>query len=139
QAPGGAEEDTDGGFRHGGWSMQFFDPEVMGPEFDEMSQRTEALLYGRRTWRVMADAWPNRAGDPFADWINGVQKYVVTNTLTDADIDWQPTTIIPGNAGVKEVAALRERPGGDVNLLGSAQLARTLLANNLVDDLRLMI
>src|SRR5262249_40187445 len=84
QAPGGAEEDTDGGFRHGGWSMQFFDPEVMGPEFDEMAQRTDALLYGRRTWRVMADAWPGRAGDPFADWINGVQKYVVTNTLTDA-------------------------------------------------------
>ena len=56
QAPGGAEEDTDGGFRHGGWSFQFFDPEVMGPEFGEMSSRTDALLYGRRTWRVMADA-----------------------------------------------------------------------------------
>src|SRR5205807_10406382 len=74
QAPGGAEEDTDGDFRHGGWSMQFFDPEVMGPEFGEMSSRTDGLLYGRRTWRVMADAWPGRAGAPFADCINGVQK-----------------------------------------------------------------
>ena len=139
QAPGGAEEDTDGGFRHGGWSMQFFDPEVMGPEFDEMSQRTDALLYGRRTWRVMADAWPGRAGDPFADWINGVQKYVVTNTLTDADIDWHPTTRISGDNVVAAVSDLRARPGGEVHVLGSAQLVRTLLANDLVDELNLMI
>lgn len=139
QAPGGAEEDTDGGFRHGGWSMQFFDPEVMGPEFDEMSQRTDALLYGRRTWRVMADAWPGRAGDPFADWINSVQKYVVTNTLTDADIDWQPTTRLSGDNLVEAVGDLRARPGGEVHVLGSAQLVRTLLANDLVDDLNLMI
>lgn len=139
QAPGGAEEDTDGGFRHGGWSMQFFDPEVMGPTFGEMSQRTDALLYGRRTWRVMADAWPGRAGDPFADWINGVQKYVVTNTLTEADIDWQPTTRIRGDNIVDAVADLRARPGGEVHVLGSAQLVRTLLANDLVDELNLMI
>jgi dihydrofolate reductase len=139
QAPGGAEEDTDGGFEHGGWSMQFFDPEVMGPTFDEMSQRTDALLYGRRTWRVMADAWPGRAGDPFADWINSVQKYVVTNTLTDADIDWQPTTRISGDNLVQAVSDLRARPGGEVHVLGSAQLVRTLLANDLVDDLNLMI
>jgi dihydrofolate reductase len=139
QAPGGAEEDTDGGFEHGGWSMQFFDPEVMGPTFDEMSQRTDALLYGRRTWRVMADAWPGRAGDPFADWINSVQKYVVTNTLTDADIDWQPTTRISGDNLVQTVSDLRARPGGEVHVLGSAQLVRTLLANDLVDDLNLMI
>jgi len=139
QAPGGAEGDTDGGFRHGGWSMQFFDPEVMGPTFGEMSQRTDALLYGRRTWRVMADAWPGRAGDPFADWINGVQKYVVTNTLTEADIDWQPTTRIRGDNIVDAVADLRARPGGEVHVLGSAQLVRTLLANDLVDELNLMI
>ena len=139
QAPGGAEEDSDGGFRHGGWSMQFFDPEVMGPTFGEMSQRTDALLYGRRTWRVMADAWPGRAGDPFADWINGVQKYVVTNTLTDADIDWKPTTRISGDNLVQAVTDLRARPGGEVHVLGSAQLVRTLLANDLVDDLNLMI
>ncbi len=139
QAPGGREEDTDGGFQHGGWSMPFFDPEVMGSSFGEMVQSTDALLYGRRTWRVMADAWPGRAGDPFADWINGVQKYVVSNTLTDADLDWQPTTIIPGAGVVEAVADLRSRPGGSVSVLGSAQLVRTLLEHDLVDELALMI
>src|SRR5215217_4289845 len=82
QAPGGAEEDTDGGFRHGGWSMPFFDPEVMGSAIGEVSERTDALLYGRRTWQVMAGAWPERAGDPFADWINGAEKHVVSDSLS---------------------------------------------------------
>ena len=58
QAPGGKEEDTDGGFKHGGWSMQFFDPEAMGPGLDESMKSTDALLFGRRTWQVMAGAWP---------------------------------------------------------------------------------
>ena len=69
QAPGGAEEDTDGGFRHGGWSMPYFDPEVMGSAIDEIAQGTDAILQGRRTWQVMAAAWPERGGDPFADWL----------------------------------------------------------------------
>ena len=124
QAPGGAEEDTDGGFQHGGWSMPFFDPEVMGGAIDEMAKQSDALLYGRRTWRVMAGAWPGRAGDPFADWINGVDKYVVSNTLSSAEIDWSPTTIIPGDEMVKGVTELRQRPGGDINVMGSAQLVR---------------
>lgn len=139
QAPGGAEEDTDGGFRHGGWSMPFFDPDVMGTAIDEMAERTDALLYGRRTWQVMASAWPERAGDPFADWINGVDKYVVSSTLSPSDLTWTPTTLIPGADMVTVVAELRERPGGDVNVMGSAQLVRTLLANDLVDELNLMI
>jgi dihydrofolate reductase len=139
QAPGGAEEDTDGGFRHGGWSMQFFDPEVMGPAFDAMVERTDALLYGRRTWQVMAGAWPGRAGDPFADWINAAPKYVVSDTLTEADMTWAPTTLIPGSDVVGAVSALRERPGGDVNVMGSASLVRTLLTADLVDELSLMI
>ena len=96
QAPGGAEEDTSGGFRHGGWSMQFFDPEVMGSVVGELAQRCEALLQGRRTYQVSAAAWPERGGDPFTDWINGVQKYVVSDTLSAADLTWQPTTLIRG-------------------------------------------
>src|SRR5829696_6773631 len=96
QAPGGAEEDTDGGFQHGGWSMPFFDPDVMGPAFDAMVKRTDALLYGRRTYQVMAGAWPERAGDPFADWINAAPKYVVSNTLSEGDLTWEPTTLIRG-------------------------------------------
>ena len=97
QAPGGAEEDTDGGFRHGGWSMPYFDPEVMGAAIGEAwPSAPTPSCYGRRTWQVMAGAWPERAGDPFADWINGVQKYVVSDTLTDADLTWAPTSLIRG-------------------------------------------
>jgi dihydrofolate reductase len=68
QAPGGPEEDTDGGFPHGGWSMPYFDPEVMGGFIDEAMQETEALLFGRRTWQTMDAAWPDRddGSDPFA-------------------------------------------------------------------------
>ena len=139
QAPGGVDEDADGGFRHGGWSMPFFDPEVMGPAFDGMMQDTDALLYGRRTWQIMAGAWPGRAGDPFADWFNRVPKYVVSSTLTESDLTWGPTTVIPGDGAVAAVAELRERPGRDLSLLGSAQLARALLAAGLVDELSLMI
>jgi dihydrofolate reductase len=139
QAPGGAEEDTDGGFQHGGWSMPFFDPETMGAGIGEMAERTDALLYGRRTWQVMAGAWPGRAGDPFADWINGVEKYVVSDTLSESDLTWAPTTLIRGDKMIEAVGALRERPGRDVNIMGSAQLVRALLAADLVDELSLMI
>jgi dihydrofolate reductase len=139
QAPGGAEEDTDGDFRHGGWSMKFFDPDIMGGAIGEASARTEALLQGRRTWQVMAGAWPERAGDPFADWMNSVQKYVVSDTLSDDDIHWKPTTIIRGADFTKDISALRERKGGDVSVMGSATLVRALLAADLVDEVMLMI
>jgi dihydrofolate reductase len=139
QAPGGPDEDTDGGFRHGGWSMRFFDPDVMGAAIGDMSSRTDALLQGRRTWQVMAGAWPDRAGDPFADWINSVQKYVVSDSLSDADLTWKPTSIIRGQDLVKTVSELREQPGGDINVMGSASIVRELLAADLVDELALMI
>ena len=139
QAPGGREEDTDGGFKHGGWSMPFFDPEVMGPSITEVAERTDALLYGRRTWQVMAGAWPGRAGDPFADWINAAEKHVVSNTLSEADLTWAPTSLIRGADLPAAVTALRERPGRDVNVMGSARLVRSLLEADLVDELNLMI
>src|SRR5205085_1634052 len=135
QAPGGSDEDTDGGFQHGGWSMPFFDPEVMGSSINEVAERTDALLYGRRTWQVMAGAWPGRAGDPFADWINAVEKHVVSNTLSEADLTWAPTSLIRGADFVAGVTALRERPGRDVNVIGSARLVRSLLEADLVDEL----
>src|SRR3954466_4698556 len=127
QAPGGREEDTDGGFQHGGWSMPFFDPDVMATSINEVAERTDALLYGRRTWQVMAGAWPDRAGDPFADWINATEKHVVSDTLTEADLTWTPTSLIRGADMITAVEALRRRPGGDVNVMGSAQLVRSLL------------
>jgi dihydrofolate reductase len=139
QAPGGAEEDTDGGFRHGGWSAPFFDNEVMGAAIDDASKRVDAILQGRRTFQVMAAAWPERSGDPFADWLNSVQKYVVSNTLSDEDITWKPTTIIRGDDLVKKVTELRERSGGDISIWGSTAVARTLLGADLVDELMLMI
>ena len=139
QAPGGAEEDTEGGFAHGGWSMPFFDPDVMGSSIGEITGQADALLYGRRTWQVMAGAWPSRAGDPFADWINSVEKHVVSNTLTEADLTWGPTTLIRGADLPAAIGALREREGRSVNIMGSSKLVKTLLEQDLVDDLNLMI
>jgi dihydrofolate reductase len=139
QAPGGPEEDTSGGFRHGGWSMRYFDPEVMGPVIEEFAERSDALLQGRRTYQVSAAAWPGRSGT-FADWINGARKYVVSDTLTEADVtSWTPTTIIRGADLLKEVSDLRGQPGGDIYVYGSVSVARALLTAGLVDELVLMI
>ncbi len=139
QAPGGPEEDTDGRFAHGGWSVPYFDLEVMGPAINEGMKTAEALLFGRRTWQGMAAAWPGRAGDPYADQMNAIKKYVVSGTLAEADLTWNNTTLIPGERAVAGVAALRGREGGDVLVWGSAALVRTLLAEGLVDELNLMI
>lgn len=139
QAPGGASEDTEGGFSHGGWSMPYFDPAVMGGTYAEVAKDSDALLQGRRTYQVSAGAWPSRSGDPFSDWINRVQKYVVSNTLTEEDITWRPTTIIRGAAFLETVAALRAQPGGYIYVYGSATMVRSLLAADLVDELLLTI
>lgn len=139
QAPGGPSEDTSGGFRHGGWSIKFFDPEVMGAAVEGIAEQSEVLLQGRRTYQVSAEAWPDRSGG-FADWINRAQKYVVSDTLTEPDVaSWNPTTIIRGADLLNEVAALRDRPGGDVYIYGSLSLVRTLLTAAMVDELLLMI
>ncbi len=139
QAPGGRGEDPDGGFEHGGWSMPFFDPEAMGPVLGEVMQSTEALLFGRRTWRVMADAWPGRAGDPFADRMNEIPKYVASRTLVQDDLDWSNSTLLPPDDGIGAVRELRAREGGGIQVMGSASLATQLIANDLVDEYRLMI
>ncbi len=138
QAPGGAEEDTDGGFAHGGWSVPYFDPEVMGPFIGEGMNTVEALLFGRRTWQVMAAAWPDRAGDPFADQMNALRKYVASRTLAPDALTWNSTLLSPGNA-VADIAALRAKDGGDLTTWGSVSLVKALLAKGLVDELNLMI
>ncbi|MBM3692964.1 MAG: dihydrofolate reductase [Actinobacteria bacterium] len=99
----------------------------------------EALLSGRRTFTVMAEAWPERAGDPFADQMNANEKYVVTDTLTDDDISWPNSHVVPIAESMDAVRALRERPGGDLGAFGSPTLVRSLLAIGLVDELNLMI
>jgi dihydrofolate reductase len=138
QAPGGADEDTDGGFTHGGWSMPYFDQEVMGAAIGEGMTTAEALLFGRRTWQVMATAWPERAGDPFADQMNAIKKYVASRTLTTGDLTWN-TTLLSADDAVGDIAALRARDGGDLLIWGSASLVTALLAAGLVDELSLMI
>ncbi len=139
QAPGGASEDTDGGFAHGGWSVPYFDPDVMGTAINDGMGTTDALLFGRRTWQGMAAAWPGRAGDPYADRMNAVKKYVVSRTLTDDDLTWNNTMLLPGDRAVADIAALRGETGGDLAVWGSASLVTTLLAEGLVDELNLMI
>ncbi|WP_043265554.1 dihydrofolate reductase family protein [Streptomyces sp. CT34] len=139
QAPGGPEEDTDGGFAHGGWSHPFFDPEVVGGAFAEALTKAEALLFGRRTWQTMAAAWPERAGDPFADRMNSIPKYVVSHTLGDDELTWEHTTRIPGDEAVARIRELRGTEGGDLLVMGSPTLVRTLLREDLVDELRLVI
>ena len=139
QAPGGASEDTDGGFSHGGWSIRYFDPAVMGDTYAELAAKSDALLQGRRTYQVSAAAWPSRSGDPFTDWINRVQKYVVSDTLTEKDATWNPTTIIRGADFLRTVSELRARPGGYIYVYGSATMVRSLLAADLVDEMLLMI
>jgi dihydrofolate reductase len=140
QAPGGASEDTDGGFSHGGWSMKYFDQNVMGGTYAELAKHSDALLQGRRTYQTSAAAWPSRSGDPFSDWINRVQKYVVSNTLTENDIKkWNPTAIIRGGDFIKTVSELRARPGGYIYVYGSATMVRSLLDADLVDELLLTI
>ena len=139
QAPGGATEDADGGFQHGGWSMKYFDPVVMGGLYSELARQSSALLQGRRTYQVSAAAWPGRSGDEFSDWINKTQKYVVSDTLAPKDITWNPTTIIRGKDLAKTVSELRARPGGYIYVYGSPTMVRALLAADLVDELLLTI
>ncbi|MFB0621166.1 dihydrofolate reductase family protein [Streptomyces sp. AGS-58] len=139
QAPGGPEEDTDGGFAHGGWSHPFFDPEALGGAFAAGLEKAEALLYGRRTYLTMAAAWPERAGDPFADRLNSLRKYVVSDTLGDEDLTWDNTVRVPGAQALDKVRELRAADGGDVAMMGSPTLVRALIAADLVDELQLVV
>jgi dihydrofolate reductase len=139
QAPGDAKEDTDGGFSNGGWSMPFFDPEAMGPVLSQVMEATEALLFGRRTWAMMASAWPERAGDPFADQMNAIPKYVVSRTLSKDELSWNNSSLLDPKDPIGAVRALKAKDGGHLNVMGSPGLARDLVAADLVDEYRLMI
>jgi dihydrofolate reductase len=139
QAPGGPDEDTDGGFAHGGWTHPFFDAEVVGGAFAGALDKADALLFGRRTWQTMAAAWPDRAGDPFADRMNSIAKYVVSSTLSDGELTWNNTALIPGGEAVAGIRRLHDADGGDLVVMGSPTLARTLLRERLVDELRLIV
>ena len=139
QAPGAPGEDTDGGFAHGGWSMPYFDPDTMGPAIDDIMAATEALLFGRRTWQAMAAAWPDRGGDPFADRMNTIPKYVASRTLRQPDLSWTGSTLLPADDAIGAVRALRARDGEGLQVMGSPSLAAQLITHGLVDEYRLMI
>ncbi len=139
QAPGGPEEDTNGGFAHGGWSMRYFDPEVMGSAIDEVMKETDALLFGRRTWQGMAAAWPQRGGDPFADRMNEMPKYVASRTLAQDDLTWSGSTLLPADDAIGAIRDLRAKEGRGLQVWGSASLAAQLVEHDLVDEYQLMI
>ena len=139
QAPGGPDEDTEGGFAHGGWSMPYFHPETMGPVMDEVMQGTEALLFSRRTWQVMAAAWPGRAGDPFADRMNEIPKYVASRTLGQDDLHWNNSSLLDPGDAIGAIRDLRASSSGNVQVWGSSHLASQLISSDLVDEYRLMI
>lgn len=139
QAPGGPEEDTDGGFTHGGWSGPYFDPEAMGPTIGELMERSDALLFGRRTYQTMAAAWPDRAGDPYADQMNAARKYVASRTLREEDVTWSNTTLLPADDALGAVRELRGQEGGAIQVWGSASLATQLTEHDLVDEYLLFL
>ncbi|MGW4751650.1 dihydrofolate reductase family protein [Streptomyces chartreusis] len=136
QAPGGREEDTRGGFEHGGWVFPYADDDF-GKFITGVFERPAAFLLGRRTYDIFASYWPKVTdpADPVAAKLNALPKYVASSTLTDPE--WAGTSVVSGDLG-KEVTALKERTDGELQVHGSGALVRSLLALGLVDTLHLM-
>jgi dihydrofolate reductase len=135
QAPGGANEDTDGGFTYGGWTWPYWHDDI-GAHFFQLMSESDALLLGRKTWQIHGGAFePMKAGDPFGDAMNTVKKYVVSRTLTSTSA-WRNSTLIrddvPG-----AVRRLKQEAGKNILLDGSSVLVHTLIQEDLVDEYRL--
>jgi dihydrofolate reductase len=136
QAPGGKDEDRDGGFRHGGWTLPYWHEDI-GASFSAQMQDVDAFLLGRRTYVTHAEAFePLPPGDPFGDMMNAPKKYVVSRTLEKPI--WRNTTIIRDNV-IESVRALKAQPGRGIMTDGSSQLVHALLAHDLVDELHLLV
>jgi dihydrofolate reductase len=136
QAPGGKDEDRDGGFEHGGWTIPYWHDDI-GLAFGALMQGTDAFLLGRRTYVTHAEAFePMPAGDVFGDMMNKPKKYVVSKTLKKPI--WRDTTIIRDNV-IDSVRALKAQPGKNILTDGSSQLVHALLEHNLVDELHLLL
>jgi dihydrofolate reductase len=136
QAPGGANEDTDGGFTHGGWTLPYWHDDIGAHFFDAMS-KADAFLLGRRTWQIHGGAFEPMAGDPFADTLNNVRKYVVSKTLKSASA-WRNSTLIGENV-VQEIRGLKQQSGKNILCDGSSVLTKTLAENDLVDEYSLHV
>jgi dihydrofolate reductase len=130
QAPGDVNEDIEGGFRHGGWQRPYFD-DILGAAGMQGMAETDAHLFGRKTYQIMAAYWPNApSDDPYGKHLNGVAKYVASRTLRS--VEWQNTALLDGDLA-EEVTKLKEQPGKNIAVLGSGNLVRSLMEHDLVD------
>ena len=136
QAPGGADEDTEGGFTHGGWTQPYWHDDIGTHFFQAMSQ-ADALLLGRKTWQIHGGAFEPMVGDPFGDAMNNIRKYVVSTTLKSASA-WRNSTLIRDNV-VEAVRQLKQQPGKNILLDGSSVLTKVLAQNDLVDEYSLHV
>ncbi len=137
QAPGGAEEDMEGGFTHGGWTQPYWHDDIGAHFFEEITQ-SDALLLGRKTWQIHGGAFePMAAGDPFGDVMNTMPKYVVSCSLTSTSA-WRNSTLIKSNV-VEEVRALKAQAGKNIAIDGSSVLVHTLAQHDLVDEYSLLV
>ena len=137
QAPGGAEEDTEGGFTHGGWTWPYWHDDI-GAHFFQAMSGADALLLGRRTWEIHGGAFdPMPAGDPFGDVMKSVRKYVVSSMLTSTSL-WRNSTIIRGDVP-EAVRRLKQEPGKNILLDGSSRLVPLLAQHDLVDEYMLHV
>jgi dihydrofolate reductase len=136
QAPGGKDEDLDGGFQYGGWTMAYWHDDI-GAAFGALMQDCDAILLGRRTYVTHAEAFePMPKGDFFGDMMNAPKHYVVSKTLKQPI--WRNTTIIRENV-IESVRALKAEPGKSILTDGSSQLVHALIAADLVDELHLLV
>jgi dihydrofolate reductase len=138
QAPGGEEEDTSGGFAHGGWHMRYMEDETAMKRVLEGILDAGGFLLGRRTYEIFAAYWPNASEEEqvIAEPLNTKPKYVASTTLTE--LQWQNSTALQGELA-DAVAALKQEDGGDLHVIGSTELVQALIDHGLVDELRLMI
>ena len=136
QAPGGVDEDTEGGFKHGGWTRSYWHDDI-GAHFFQAMNECDAFLLGRKTWQGHAVFESMEEGDPFGDLMKAKQKYVVSTTLQSADA-WRNSTIIRQNV-IEEVRKLKQQPGKHIYTDGSSVLVHELARHNLVDEYSLLV
>jgi dihydrofolate reductase len=136
QAPGRPDEDTRGGFQHGGWAIPNND-EIMARVMGEGMAKGGPLLFGRRTYEDFYGFWPHQKDNPFTDVLNEVEKFVASRTLTDP-LPWNNSTLLKGDAA-ETVKELKEQPGEDIGVMGSGELVQSLIRHRLVDEYLLMI
>lgn len=137
QAPGGADEDTEGGFVHGGWTGPYWHDDI-GMRFFEAITETDTFLLGRKTWEIHGGAFePMAEGDPFGDVMNNMHKVVVSTTLNSAAA-WRNSTLISDNV-VEEIRQLKAQEGKNILIDGSSVLVHTLIENDLIDEFTLHV